>query len=90
MNMDTSPSTLADMQPAASDAHPLSTSRDQAQMPAHATCSSGLCSTGLMKSFCPTCLILGLILLPFELAYRSIARLFRKDTHNPYQPDSQP
>ena len=45
-------------------------------------CPSGLCSVGLMKSFCPSCLIVGLLALPFELAYRGVARLMRKRTQS--------
>lgn len=35
----------------------------------------GLCSVGLMRSMCPSCLLLGLVLMPFELGFRGLARL---------------
>jgi len=38
-------------------------------------CLTGMCSVGLMKSFCPSCLLIGLALFPFELAVRGIRRL---------------
>jgi len=38
-------------------------------------CSGGLCSVGLMRSLCPTCLVLGLVMLPFELLARWVRRL---------------
>jgi len=33
-------------------------------------CKTGMCSTGLMKSGCPSCLVIGLAVLPFELLFR--------------------
>jgi len=38
-------------------------------------CRTGMCSVGLMKSFCPSCLLIGLVLFPFELGVRWIRRL---------------
>jgi len=46
-------------------------------------CPDGLCSVGLMKSLCPSCLIIGLLLLPFELLARSIRRLLRAGSVDP-------
>ncbi|MEL6328812.1 MAG: hypothetical protein AAFR38_04055 [Planctomycetota bacterium] len=43
-------------------------------------CSSGLCSVRLMRSLCPSCLILGLVALPLELAGRGVRRLVRRAT----------
>lgn len=36
---------------------------------------TGMCSTGLMKSGCPSCLLVGLVLLPMELGVRGIKKL---------------
>jgi len=36
-------------------------------------CNSTLCSIGLIKAGCPTCLLLGLVMMPFEWAGRAIA-----------------
>jgi hypothetical protein len=33
-----------------------------------------MCSVGLMTSFCPSCVLVGLIVLPFELLFRLIKR----------------
>ncbi len=38
-------------------------------------CKSGLCSTGLMKAGCPSCLLIGLVVLPFELLFRWVRGL---------------
>ncbi|HED53655.1 MAG TPA: hypothetical protein ENJ00_05575 [Phycisphaerales bacterium] len=35
-------------------------------------CKTGLCSVGLMKSGCPTCFLLGLIIMPFEMLRRFV------------------
>ena len=40
-------------------------------------CRNGLCSVGLMRTFCPTCLLLGLVLLPLELVFRGLVWLTR-------------
>lgn len=37
-------------------------------------CKSGLCSVGLMKSFCPTCMLVGIVLFPLEMLVRLIRR----------------
>ena len=50
----------------ATHTRPNNASRD-----AQGSCSSGLCSVGLIKSFCPTCVILGVLMLPFELIRRA-------------------
>jgi len=42
----------------------------------NASCPNGLCSIGLMKSFCPSCMLIGLVILPFELLVRLVRRIF--------------
>lgn len=32
-----------------------------------------------MKTMCPTCILLGLVALPFELLYRGVGRLFGRE-----------
>jgi len=38
-------------------------------------CRSGMCSTDFMKLGCPSCFLVGLVILPFELSFRGIKRL---------------
>jgi len=45
------------------------------------SCSTGLCSVGLMKSFCPSCMLIGLVMLPFELLVRMLRRVFVGRAH---------
>jgi hypothetical protein len=40
-------------------------------------CKSEWCSLGLMKMFCPSCFVIGLIILPFEAAIRGGLRVIR-------------
>lgn len=40
------------------------------------SCPTGLCSVGLMKSFCPSCMLVGLLMLPFEIVIRALRRVF--------------
>jgi len=42
---------------------------------ANASCPSGLCSVGLLKSLCPSCMLIGLVMLPFEVVARALRRL---------------
>ena len=42
-------------------------------------CRTGMCSVRLMKSGCPSCLLLALLILPFELAHR----LFNRHSDTP-------
>lgn len=55
--------------------HPVSTPRPVVQETN--SCRRGLCSVGLLKSFCPPCLLIGLVMLPFELLARGVTRLAR-------------
>lgn len=41
------------------------------------TCNGPLCSVEIMKGFCPTCVLVGVVILPFELIYRGMRNLFR-------------
>jgi len=45
------------------------------------SCRSGMCSTSLMKSGCPSCLLIGLVMLPFEWLARGVRKLFAADAH---------
>ena len=40
-------------------------------------CNGPLCSVQIMKGFCPTCVLLGVVILPFELIFRAVRNLFR-------------
>jgi hypothetical protein len=48
-----------------------------------ANCPDGLCSVGLMKSFCPSCMLAGLVLLPFELLGRLVKWMVNSGAGNP-------
>ena len=52
-------------------------------------CRSGLCSTDVMKTGCPTCVLIGVVMLPFELGFRAVRRLVRGPTDDRLQlPDT--
>ncbi len=38
-------------------------------------CRTGMFSTGLMKSGCPSCLIAGLAIMPIEMAARGVKKM---------------
>jgi len=55
--------------------HPATTAQDQPRTRAQRT---RLASLDLMRSGCPTCLLLGLAVLPFEALVRWVARFFAR------------
>ena len=54
-----------------SPANPSHDRRLEDRTDTSADCPGGLCAVGLIKSFCPTCVILGVLMLPFELVRRA-------------------
>ncbi|MBL4697761.1 MAG: hypothetical protein JKX70_02900 [Phycisphaerales bacterium] len=57
------------------DNNPQQRYGDPKARPGSPVCKKCLFSTGLMKSGCPSCLVVGLAILPIEMAARGVKKI---------------